>query len=150
MAVRRNVPFYRKLGRHVIGAAKQLDAGNPEHDKPNIIVFVSHTPEIDRRDLIATIAGLPVPGGPPLFMLGKKMQGQVCDGTRKIDLFLWIDATARTCQHLTAPDAKPVRTGIQSRRKRKVAGSRTARFTGDQENGNTAATMAGLQSERLR
>jgi ribosomal protein L30 len=113
MAVRRNVPFYRKLGQRVIGAVQQLEAGNPEHDKPNVIVFVSHTPEIERRDLIATIAGLPVQGGPPLFMLGKKMQGQVWDAARKIDIFLWIDATARTCQHLTSPDAKHRATALE-------------------------------------
>ena len=106
MAVRRNLPFYRKLGNEVRGASQQFDAENPKHDKPNVMVFVSHTPEIERKDLIATIAGLPVPGGEPLFMLGKKMQRQVCEAARKIDLFLWIDATAGTCQPLTAPDAK--------------------------------------------
>lgn len=106
MAVRRNVPFYRKLGNQVRGASQQFDAENPKHDKPNVLVFVSHTPEIERKDLIATIAGLPVPGGQPLFMLGKKMQRQVCEAARKIDLFLWIDATTGTCQHLTAADAK--------------------------------------------
>jgi hypothetical protein len=70
------------------------------------MVFVSHTPEIERKDLIATIAGLPLPDGKPLFMLGRKMQGQVCEAARKIDVFLWIDATTGTCLHLTAADAK--------------------------------------------
>jgi large subunit ribosomal protein L30 len=106
MAVRKNLPFYRKLGQHVRGAVKQLDAVNGVHDKPNVMVFVSHTPEIERKDLIATIAGLPLSDGKRLFMLGRKMQGQVCDAARKIDLFLWIDATTGTCLHLTAPDAK--------------------------------------------
>jgi hypothetical protein len=106
MAVRKNLPFYRKLGQHVRGAVKQLDAVNGMHDKPNVMVFVSHTPEIERKDLIATIAGLPLSDGKRLFMLGRKMQGQACDAARKIDLFLWIDATTGTCLHLTAPDAK--------------------------------------------
>lgn len=39
-------------------------------------------------------------------MLGRKMQGQVCEAARKIDLFLWIDATTGTCRHLTTADAK--------------------------------------------
>jgi hypothetical protein len=91
MAVRKNLPFYRKLGQQVRGAVEQLDAENSTHDKPNVIVFVSHTPEIERKDLIATIAGLPLPDGKPLFMLGRKMQGQVCEAARKIDLFLWIN-----------------------------------------------------------
>jgi hypothetical protein len=47
-----------------------------------------------------------VPNGNPVFMLGKKMQKQVMDASRKIDLFLWIDATKRTIQHTSATDAK--------------------------------------------
>jgi hypothetical protein len=39
-------------------------------------------------------------------MLGKKMQGQVCDAARRIDLFLWIDAITGTCKHLTAAVAR--------------------------------------------
>jgi large subunit ribosomal protein L30 len=105
MAVRKNLPFYRKLGQHIRGASQQLDAENPSHGKPNVLVFVTHTAEIERKDLIATIAGLPMPDGKALFMLGKKMQRQVCAAARKVDLFLWIDATARTCQHLTVADA---------------------------------------------
>jgi hypothetical protein len=100
------LPFYRKLSQQIRGGSQQLDTENPARDKPNIMVFVSHTPEIERKDLRATIAGLPLPDGKALFMLGKKMQGQVCGAARRIDLFLWIDATARTCQHLTAADAK--------------------------------------------
>jgi hypothetical protein len=105
MAVRKNLPFYRKLGQHIRGASQQLDAENPSHDKPNVLVFVTHTTEIERRDLIATIAGLPLSDGKALFMLGKKMQRQVCAAARKVDLFLWIDATASTCQHLTVANA---------------------------------------------
>lgn len=56
--------------------------------------------------------GVPVPDGKRLFMLGKKMQRQVCEAARKIDVFLWVDATARTCQHLVAADAKHRATGL--------------------------------------
>jgi hypothetical protein len=106
MAVRKNLPYYRKLGQNVRAAAQQLDAVNGQREKPNVVVFVSHSRDIERKDLIATIAGLPVPGGPPLFMLGRKMQGQVCNAARKVDLFLWIDAETGECKHLTAADAK--------------------------------------------
>jgi hypothetical protein len=95
MSIRKNLPFYRKLGQHVRGAVMQLEAENPAHDKPNVMVFVSHTPEIERRDLIATIAGLPLPDGKRLFMVGRKMQGQVCDAASEVDLFLWIDGYGR-------------------------------------------------------
>jgi large subunit ribosomal protein L30 len=106
VAIRKNLPFYRKLGSHIRNAAAQFDAENPDHEHPNILVFVSHTPDIERRDLRATIAGLPIPGGGDMFMLGEKMQKQVIEASRRVDLFLWIDAEGRVCQHLTANDAK--------------------------------------------
>jgi large subunit ribosomal protein L30 len=100
-AVRKDVPFYRKLASHIRRAARQFDAVNPEHALPNILAFVSHSPDIERRDLIATIAGLPVPGAAPVFMLSREMQQEVLEAARRIDLFLWIDAKKRTCQHLS-------------------------------------------------
>lgn len=112
-AIRRNVPFYRKLGRHVRDAAQQLDAVNAERKLPSIVAFVSHCPEIERRDLIATIAGLPVPNsGRRIFMLGRKMQKQVIEAANKIDLFLWIDAQNRTVQHLSPNGAQHQRAAL--------------------------------------
>lgn len=113
MAVRKNLPYYRKLGSFVKNAVKQFDAVNADRERPNILVFVSHSPEIERRDLIATIVGLPVPGGKSIYLLGRKMQHQVMAAARKVDLFLWIDASARTCQHLTDPNAKHRTTALQ-------------------------------------
>lgn len=104
-AIRKNLPFYRKLGSHIRRAAEQLETVNPDHKLPNIMVFVNHAPDIARRDLLATIAGLPVPGGWPLFMLSPKMQAQVTEAARHIDLFLWIDAEKGTCQHLSVSGA---------------------------------------------
>lgn len=72
VAIRRNLPFYRKLGSHIKYAVEQFDAENPDHAQPNILVFVSHSPDIQRRDLIATIAGLPVPGGPACLHAGQE------------------------------------------------------------------------------
>jgi large subunit ribosomal protein L30 len=105
-AIRKNVPVFRKLGDQVRSAVKQLEAVNAGHEIPNIVAFVSHAPDINRRDLIATIAGLPAGNGRPLFMLGSKMQRQVIDAARKVDLFLWIDASAGQFQHLTPNGAK--------------------------------------------
>ena len=105
VAIRRDLPFYRKIGSHIRKAAKQFAAVNPDHKLPNILVFVNHSPDIERRDLLATIAGLPVPGGQPIFMLCRKMQEQVLDAARTIDLFLWINARERTCQRLSVGGA---------------------------------------------
>lgn len=104
--IRENLPFYRKLGSHIKHAALQFDAVNPDHDRPNILAFVSHTPDIARRDLHATIAGLPAPEpGKRVFMLGRKMQEQVLDAARKVDLILWIDAETGTLQHVSVNGA---------------------------------------------
>jgi ribosomal protein L30 len=105
-AVRENLPFYRKIGSHIKRAASQFDAVNLDHGHPNILAFVSHTPDIARRDLHATVAGLPGPTpGERVFMLGRRMQEQVLDAARKVDLFLWIDAENRTCQHVSVNGA---------------------------------------------
>lgn len=100
-AIRKDAPFYRKLASHIRRAASQFDAVNPNRSLPNILAFVSHSSDIERRDLIATIAGLPVPGAAPVFMLPRKMQQEVLEAARRIDLFLWIDANKRTFQHLS-------------------------------------------------
>jgi large subunit ribosomal protein L30 len=106
VAVRENLPFYRKLGSHIRYAAEQFGAVNPYHKHPNVLAFVTHCPDIERRDLLATIAGLPVPGSDRrIFMLSRKMQQQVLDAVRRIDLFLWIDAQKRTCEHLSTNGA---------------------------------------------
>ena len=93
-----------QAGLDVRGAVEQLDAENLAHDKPNVMVFVSHTPEIERKDLIATIAGLPLADGKRLFMLGR-MQGQVCGAARKSTCFC-DRRDHRHLPHLTVADAE--------------------------------------------
>jgi len=93
IAARKNLPFYRKLGSFIINASKQFNTVNSD-EKPNMLVFVRHSPDIERRDLIATIVGLRVPGGRPVYLLGRKMQKQIMEAARKIDILLWIDANA--------------------------------------------------------
>jgi hypothetical protein len=62
-------------------------------------------PDIERRDLHATVAGLAAPDGKRIFMLSRKMQEQVLNAARRVDLFLWIDAQKRTCQHVSVNGA---------------------------------------------
>jgi len=38
-------------------------------------------------------------------MLSRKMQEQVLNAARKVDLFFWIDAKKRTCQHVSVNGA---------------------------------------------
>lgn len=100
-AIREDIPFYRKLGKHVRDAAAQLEAVNKGHKLPNIVAFVSHSSSIERQDLLATIAGLSRPGKRPVFMLSKVAQAKVIAAAQKIDLLLWIDAEKRALQHLS-------------------------------------------------
>jgi ribosomal protein L30 len=104
--IRENLPFYRKIAGHIRKAAKQFDAVNSDHSLPNILVFVSHAPDIQRRDLLMTITGLSAGDGRRIFMLSRKAQAETLEAARKIDLFLWIDAEKRTCQHLSTNDAR--------------------------------------------
>jgi uncharacterized protein YbaP (TraB family) len=46
-----------------------------------------------------------VSGGQQIFMLSRKMQEEVMDAARSIDLFLWINAQKRTCQHVSVNGA---------------------------------------------
>jgi large subunit ribosomal protein L30 len=55
-AMRENLPYYRKLGGHIRHAAEQFGAVNPDHKLPNVLAFVTHCRDIERRDLMATIA----------------------------------------------------------------------------------------------
>jgi large subunit ribosomal protein L30 len=100
-AIRKDLPFHVKLGRHIRKAGLQFAAVNPGHDRPNILAFVNHAPDIERRDLHATIAGLPEGDGKRVFMLCRKLQELVLEAAGKIDLFLWIDAEKRTLQHVS-------------------------------------------------
>jgi ribosomal protein L30 len=104
-AVRENVPLHGKLGSHIRQATKQFEAANPDHKLPNILVFVNHAPDLDRADLFAALSGIPVSGGRPLELLPAKMQRQVREAARRIDLFLWVDAKKGTCQHLSVAEA---------------------------------------------
>jgi hypothetical protein len=105
-AIRKDVPFYRKLASHVRRAAKQFGSTNPDHAYPNILAFISHCPDIERRDLIATIAGLPIPGTDRRgWMLPPSIQREVLEAAAQIDLFLWIDVKKGTFQHLSTHGA---------------------------------------------
>ncbi len=110
--IRKNLPFHRKLGSHIRHAGSQFCAVNPDHSVPNIMIFVTHSSDIERRDLHATIAGLPAPDGKRIFMLSRKMQEQVLNAARKVDLFLWIDAEKGTCQHVSVNGAPHLKAAL--------------------------------------
>jgi large subunit ribosomal protein L30 len=105
MAVRKDLPFHVKLGRLTRKAGLQFVAANPDQSKPNILVFVNHAPDITRRDLRRTLEGLSVGDGKRVFMLCHKLQKQVSDAAKKVDLFLWIDVEKGTVKQISVDGA---------------------------------------------
>jgi hypothetical protein len=98
-------PTSNNLARQIESAAEQFDAVNPDHKQPNILVLVNHALGRTVSDLHVTVTGIQVPNGPRLFTLKPDKQTQVWQAARRIDLFLWIDAKKRTCQHVYPNDA---------------------------------------------
>jgi hypothetical protein len=92
-------PTSNNLARQIESAVEQFDAVNPDHKLPNVMVIVNHAAGRTRSDLHVTLTGIQVSDGPRLFTLKPDRQKQVWEAARRVDLFLWIDAEKRTCQH---------------------------------------------------
>jgi hypothetical protein len=98
-------PTSNNLARQIESAVEQFDRVNPDHKLPNVLVLVNHAVGRTRSDLHITLAGIPLPGGPNLFTLKLDHLKRVWEAARRIDLFIWVDAQERSCQHLYANDA---------------------------------------------
>jgi hypothetical protein len=105
VAEMRPSPTSNNLARQIESAVEQFDAVNPDHKLPNVLVIVNHAPGRTRSDLHVALTGIQVPDGPRLFTLTPDRQKQIWESARRIDLFLWIDAEKRTCQHTCPADA---------------------------------------------
>jgi Ribosomal protein L7/L12 dimerisation domain len=101
----RHSPTSNNLARQIMSAVDQLDAINPNHGLPNVLVLVNHAVGRTRSDLHVTLAGIPLPGGPNLFTLKLDHQKEVWAAARRVDLFLWVDPRERSWQPLYANDA---------------------------------------------
>ncbi|MDP3859810.1 MAG: hypothetical protein Q8Q73_18780 [Stagnimonas sp.] len=98
-------PTSNNLARQIESAVEQFDAVNPDHKLPNVLAIVNHAAGRTRSDLHITVTGIQVPDGPRLYTLKPDRQKQVWEATRRVDLFLWIDAQNCTCQHVYPDDA---------------------------------------------
>jgi hypothetical protein len=105
VAETRPSPTSNNLARQIESAVEQFDAVNPDHKLPNVLVIVNHAAGRTRSDLHVTVTGIQVPDGPRLYTLKPDRQKQVWEAARRVDLFLWIDAQNRTCQHVYPDDA---------------------------------------------
>lgn len=98
-------PTSNNLARQIESAVEQFDAVNPDHKLPNVLVLVNHAVGRTRSDLHVTVTGIQVPDGSRLFTLKPDKQKRVWQAARRVDLFLWVDAQKRTCQHVCPDDA---------------------------------------------
>jgi hypothetical protein len=98
-------PTSNNLARQIESAVEQFDAVNPDHKLPNVLVLVNHAAGRTRSDLHVTVTGIRVPDGARLFTLKPAKQKRVWVAARRVDLFLWVDAQKRTCQHVYPDDA---------------------------------------------
>ena len=101
----RQGPFHRNLANHIETAVMQFDAVN-HHAVRNVLVFVNHALDKDRRDLRMVFEGVPVPNDKPIPAMAKQEQMQ--DAAKRIDLFFWMDAREPLWPKLVsnAPHAK--------------------------------------------
>jgi hypothetical protein len=104
----RQVPTSNNLTRQVESAVEQFDAVNPDHELPNVLVLVNHAAGRTTSHLHEALAGLPVPGGPPLLPLKLDHQKEVWKAARRVDLFLWVDPQERSWKPLYVSNASPV------------------------------------------
>jgi hypothetical protein len=93
------------LSRHVMKAASQLNAVNEERNLPNIMIIVNHVKGRDRNDLSFAIAGAKIQGGGYVFPLSEARQKDLWQAARKIDLFVWVDASDGSIAHVCPADA---------------------------------------------
>jgi Ribosomal protein L7/L12 dimerisation domain len=98
-------PTSNNLARQIESAVEQFDAVNPDHKLPNVLVLVNHTVGRTRSELHVTGTGIRVPDGGRLFTLKPDKQKRVWEAAQRVDLFLWVDAQKRTCQHVYPDDA---------------------------------------------
>jgi hypothetical protein len=99
----RKDPAIFSLARHIAKAAEQLNAANPDHAHPNILIFVNHARRKGPADLRLALEGIPAPGGGRLFPLVNDVdqwdvQKGVWEAARSIDLYVWVDPKKRTWQ----------------------------------------------------
>jgi hypothetical protein len=95
----RSDPTFNRIAQHVQKAATQFEAVNPNHDVPNILVFVNHDEKSGYGDLRETVTGLfHAQSGERFPTMQHISEGRLGDARLKVDLYLWIDAKTRRIQ----------------------------------------------------
>jgi hypothetical protein len=92
----RNDSVFNRLGRHVVKAATQFDAVNPDHTLPNVLVFVNHDHASSYADMREVLTGMFFAASgrryPTMMRIAEDWIGSA---KGRVDLFVWIDARER-------------------------------------------------------
>ena len=89
----RSDPTYNKIQNKIHEASKQFIACNPNHEYPNILVFINHSERIGFPDLWLVLTGEYLPPtyhSEPIELRYLKRLDKT-DDLSQIDYFVWID-----------------------------------------------------------
>jgi hypothetical protein len=100
----RSDPVPNRLARHIKAADVQFSTANPDHEHPNVLVFVNHDPASHAGDLLEVLTGRLHADSGEAYLTLPHVAARVADV--RIDLYLWIDAAKRTVKFLFGPSAK--------------------------------------------
>jgi hypothetical protein len=88
----RKDPIFNRIGRQIEKAATQFDAVNPNHELPNVLVFLNHDDASNSNDLVETLTGeFRTTTGQRIATVKNVSEGRLKAVKDRIDLFIWID-----------------------------------------------------------
>lgn len=103
-------PTFNRVARHILKAVEQFDAVNPDHDLPNVLVFVNHDHNSGFADMCETITGhIRSDSGQVYLTMLPIAEGLLGEKRKHVDLYVWIDAcrTPRRIGGWLMTDVKP-------------------------------------------
>lgn len=83
-----NESIYNRIASNIKNAGQQFVATNPNHEHPNVLVFVNKR-DCDVIDLKMTIEGVRVPGI-TISVIGQEVRAQVQEWVQQIDAYIWL------------------------------------------------------------
>lgn len=79
---------YNRIASNIKNAGRQFVAINPNHEHPNVLVFVNKR-ECSVIDLRMVLEGIRVPGI-TISVIGQDAREQVQEGAQQIDAYVWL------------------------------------------------------------
>lgn len=101
-------PIYNRVTEDIHDAVKQLNASNPSHSVPNVLVIVNEDCASDDLDLDIVFRGyVDTDEGKRLPIFGKYAWGRIAGEKFDIDLYVWIQSESKGVRtYLRTPGGK--------------------------------------------